>query len=264
MINKVNHMTSPHHRLRLALVILSGLVALAAPPTAAADFVYLVSANTTAIAGESGSFDLQLNPGGIGTLPVTATITNFAIDGTGLSLSTTDGNVTGTLSPGPLTINNTQALNDLLENVTFGSSISFTLTLSGPGVSTPDANLPGTSFGLTLYDLNFDPLLTTDPGGTVITINVNPDGSTGVETFPSDDSGGAPVGSAILQTLAVPGPGSLMLLTTAFVALCPYWLVRLNFRTLDTKERRSFPGRPLDQPYSTSTAHTPKWADRRC
>jgi hypothetical protein len=245
MTNKVNHMTSPHQHMRPILMMLTGLVCLAAPPRAAADFVYLVSANTTAIAGETGSFDLQLNPGGIGTLTVTATITNFTTDGTGLSLNTTDGDVSGTLSPGPLTINNTQSLNDLLENVTFGTSISFTLTLSGPGVVSLNPDLPGTSFGLSLYDVEFNPLLTTDPGGTVITINLNPDGSTSVQTFASDVSGGAPVGSATLQTLAAPEPDSIILLITGFAVLCPCRFatkrgsqLRVNVHTVHRRKKR--------------------------
>src|SRR5208282_842911 len=125
--------------------------------------IYQVSADTTAIQGVTGSFDVQFNPGGVGTLSAAATITNFLTNGTALGLNTTDGNVSGMLIPGPLTINNTQALNDLLENITFGTTLSFTLTLSGPAVSSPNPNLPGTSFGLSLYDANFNPLLTTDP-----------------------------------------------------------------------------------------------------
>ena len=185
--------------------------------------VFQVSANTTTIEGLTGSFDMQFNGGGIGMLPATATITNFSTDGTGLSLNTTDGDVSGTLLPGPLVINNTMVLNDVLENITFGTSISFTLTLSGPGVTSPDPNLPGSGFGLSLYDANFNPLLTTDPAGTVVTMNLNPDGSTGVETFPSDNSGGTPVGSAVPQATAVPEPSTGFLIMTALPFVVVVW-----------------------------------------
>lgn len=205
----------------LSLIVLS-------PSAARAGFVVTISANTTAINGLNGSFDLQLNPGGLGSLPVTATITNFLTDGTGLSLNTTDGNVSGTLIPGPLTINNTLAFNDLLENITFGSQLSFTLTLSGPGVTSPNLNDPGTSFGLSLYDVNFNPLLTTDPAGTVVTANLNPNGSTSIQTFSSDSSGGASVVTATTGPVATPAPSSLVLVILGVLSLGGYALVTRN------------------------------------
>jgi hypothetical protein len=198
-------------RVPLVVMVLS-LIGVLFPNEAHAQFTIDISANTTAIDGVTGSFDLQLNPGGLGTLPVTATITNFSTNGTGLSLNTTDGDVSGTLIPGPLTINNTLALNDLLENITFGTSLSFTVTLSGTGVTSPNPNLPGTSFALSLYDSNFNSLLTTDPAGTVVTANLNPDGSTSIQTFSSDNSGGASIVTATPEEIvATPAPSSIVL-----------------------------------------------------
>jgi hypothetical protein len=139
-----------------------------------------------------------------------------------LSLNTTDGAVTGSLLPGPLAINNTAALNDLLENITFGDTLSFTLTLSGPAVTFPDSALPGSSFALSLYDANFNPLLTTDPAGTLVTVDLNPDGSTSAFNFPSDTSGGAPAGDAVLQSSTVPEPASFLLLACGVVCLGAY------------------------------------------
>ena len=160
--------------------------------TARAGYVYQVSVDTTAIQGITGFLDLQYNPGGVGTLPATATITTFITDATGVSLNTTDGDVVGNLVPGPLAINNTLAFNDLLENMTFGTSIAFTLTLSGAGVTSPDASEPGSSFGLSLFDGSFNPLLTIDPAGTVVTINLNADGTTAPERFPATILEGLP------------------------------------------------------------------------
>jgi hypothetical protein len=207
------------------LISIAWLLGLGAWNPACADLVFQVSANTTAIQGTVGSFDLEFNPGGIGTLAATATISNFSTNGTALSLNATDGNVSGTLLPGPLTINNTQGLNDLLENITFGTSIVFELTLSGPGVTSPNSNLPGSSFGLSLYDSNFDPLLTTDPAGTVLTLNLNPNGSTSVENFPSDSSGGTPVANASLQATATPEPASILLLTSGVAGMGVYYRI---------------------------------------
>lgn len=190
---------------------------------ASAGVVYNVSANTSAIEGTIGTFDLEFNPGGVASLAATATVTDFVTDGTGLSLNATDGDVTGTLSPGPLAINNTFGLNDLLENITFGTNIAFTVALSGTGVTAPDSSLPGSSFGLSFYDSSFNPLLTTDPAGTVVTVNLNSDGSTSPVTFLSNYSGGAPIGSAVLQTpAAVPEPSSLVLLASGLLGIGVY------------------------------------------
>jgi hypothetical protein len=96
----------------------------------------------------------------------------------------------------------------LLENITFGTTLSFTLTLSGQGVTSPNPSLPGSAFSLTLYDNMFNALLTTDPAGTVVTVNVNPNGSSSVETFPISNSVTMDAGSAVLP---VPEPISAVL-----------------------------------------------------
>lgn len=198
---------------------------------AKADIIYDVSANTMAIQGTTGLFDLEFNPGGVGTLAATATIAAFTTNGTGLTLNATDGDVSGTLSPGPLTISNTFGLNDLLENITFGTNMTFTVALSGPGVTTPDSGLPGSSFGLSFYDGSFNPLLTTDPAGTVVTVNLNPDGSISPVTFPSDNSGGVAVGGAVPQApAAVPEPTSIVLFVSGLCGFCVY--VRKSQKTL--------------------------------
>ncbi len=199
--------------------LIAVFLGLALPCSAQGNVIYQIAADTTAIQGTTGYLDLQFNPGGAGTLASTATISSFHTDATGLSLSTTDGDVSGTLVRGPLAINNTFFLNDLLENITFGTNIAFTLTLSGPGLASPDPTLSGSSFGLSLYDSNFDSLLTTDVAGTVVTINVNSDGNTSPETFPSDGTGGAPVGNAALQSSAVPEPSTIALFAIAMFGL---------------------------------------------
>ena len=199
--------------------IIAVFLGFALPYSAQGNVIYQISADTTVIRGTTGYLDLQFNPGGAGTLASTATISRFHTDATGLSLSTTDGDVSGTLVPGPLAINNTSALNDVMENITFGANIAFTLTLSGPEVTSPNPSLPESSFGLSFYDSNFDSLLTTDAAGTVVTINVNSDGSTSPEMFSSDGAGGAPVGNAVVQSSAVPEPSTIVLLAIAVFGL---------------------------------------------
>ena len=155
--------------------------------------------DTSSIAGEQGFIDIQFNPGNAPVLPATATVSNFTTDATLLgSLNGTpagfdgDGDPIGML-PGDLTIDNSSdsstdvpvyALNDNYQPVTFGTTISFDVAFSGEAVTSPNSADNGSSFGVTLYASDFaTPLLTTDPNGTVETINLNADGSTTVENF---------------------------------------------------------------------------------
>jgi hypothetical protein len=191
---------------------LTGLLALllvAAGPGAvrAGSVTYNVTVNTSALAGQVGYLDSQFNPGP-GAAPATATISAFTSDGTlqlGAPLNGTTGDVTGQLS-GPLTLGNSSFFNDYFEGFNYGSTIHFQLTLSGPAVggSAPS----GSSFAFSLYDSTGTvPLLTTDPNGSVLTINVNANGSTSVETFPQSPNNLTPVATASV----VPEPSTLAL-----------------------------------------------------
>jgi hypothetical protein len=127
------------------------------------------------------------------------------------------------LLPGPLTLTNDTALNDVLQGFTFGSTLGFDLALSGPGVgSTAGATLSpfipaGSSFALSLFDSAGDILLTTDPNGSVVTFNLNVDGTTVVETF-STPAGGPPAASVTPTASPAPEPCSLALLASAIPA----------------------------------------------
>jgi hypothetical protein len=223
--------------LLLTLAVLSIL----GPPNraSAGRIVFSVSVDTSAIVGQQGFLDLQFNPGGAGALPTTATVTNFTTDATLLAslngtTAGTDGDATGTL-PGTLTINNTFILNDVFQPVTYGSVVDFTVTLSGQGVDQPNPALPGSAFALTLYASDFaTPLLTTDPSGSVATINLNPNGSTTALTFPATPGGSA----AATVTPATPPPSvpepSTLSLALLGSAVC--WVLRRRLR--ETKAAR--------------------------
>jgi hypothetical protein len=122
-----------------------------------------------------------------------------------------------------LTLDNGTAFNDLFQGFTYGSSFGFDLTLSGPAVGGTGASV-GSSFALSLLDATgITPLLTTDPNGSVLTINVNPDGSTSVLTFPQSPNNLTPAAGAELVGAAVPEPASLVLLATGLPAGLVAW-----------------------------------------
>jgi len=203
----------------------------------AGSITYLVTVDTTLLDTQYGYLDFQFNPGGGSALPATATVTNFLTDGilnpSDLNNSTS-GDVTNSL-PGtpanPLTIdngvNNNSGFNDYFEGFTYGTSIGFDLTLSGAAVNnsgTSPLALDGSSFAFSLYDSTGTiPQLTTDPNGSVLTINVNVNGTTSVETFPQSSSDNTPVASAPPLQSSVPAPPSIVLFILGIPAGLVYW-----------------------------------------
>lgn len=140
-----------------------------AVPVFGDSLTYLVTVNTTSETGVVGFIDLQLDPGSAGAAPVTATINGFI----GATLSSTNPLnfrttfVTGSL-PGTLAIANTNTLNDYTEALTFGTGLTFEVTLSGTGVSL--AGLAGGTSGTTfildfLNSAQTAYLLSSDPTG---------------------------------------------------------------------------------------------------
>lgn len=190
----------------------------------AGPITYSVTVDTSSINGMPGSFDLEFNPGGAGSLAASAEITSFITKDAMLSPPPgTDGAVSGTLQPGPLTIDNTDQVNDLFESLTFGTSISFDVTLSGPALDNPNPSASGSILALLLADNNGNALLTTDQtyGGAVAVVTVNTDGSTTGITPPAPD--GSTAATVTPQQSSVPEPSSLVLFVFAASAGLVYW-----------------------------------------
>jgi hypothetical protein len=226
-----------YHRRYLSIFLVAASLGLTAP--ARADLLFQVQVDTTAIMQTSGYFDLEFNPASVGATAATATITNFATDGTLVSdpNNTTDGDVSGSLAT-TLTINNTYQLNDLLQAIIYGTTISFNLDINGPATTTPDPNNLGSAFALSLYDSNFNPLLTTDPNGSVATILLNPDTTTTIETFPAS-AGSGPAATVQFLGNAVPEPSSIAIGGMALAMLACHEAVRKISRS---RTRRATPG----------------------
>jgi len=175
---------------------------------------YQVSVNTAAISGQNGNLDVQFNPGGRSAESATATVTNFQTVGGILASSVIlTGDATGSL-PGTLTLDNGTAYNDVFQGFTYGNSFSFLLTLSGQALDSPGGTF-GSSFALSLYDAaGVTPLLTTDPNGSVLTVNLNASGTTLAETFPQSPTNSTPVAVATPAS-AVPEPSTMVLLVSS-------------------------------------------------
>jgi hypothetical protein len=100
--------------------------------------------------------------------------------------------------------------NDAFQGFTFGSSFGLILTLSGPAVASPGGTA-GSSFAVSLYATDgFTPLLTTDPNGSVSTIDLNPNGTASVYTFAQSPTDTASVATVTAGSVtAVPEPSTL-------------------------------------------------------
>ena len=188
-------------------LLAAGFLATAAQ---AAPITYLVTANTSTVSGQAGFIDLQFNPG-VASQGATASISNFATDGTlnAASVQLTGG--AAGLLPGLVTLQNSGALNDYFEGIAFGVSISFDLTLNGPALSAPNGTATsGSTFALSFFDASaVTALLTTDPNGFAGLVDVNLDGSTTPTTFPATANGDPAVTFVVAS---VPEPSTLLLL----------------------------------------------------
>jgi hypothetical protein len=166
--------------MRKTTILLSPLMILAlSSPAWATGVTYDITVNTSSISGTTGSLDFQFNPGPLVTQAANLQILGFTTDGM-LGSATPSGDVTGTL-PGTLTFDNLTSFNDYFTGFTYGNTLSFDVNLYGPAVTTPDGvSTSGSTFAFFMFSdaAGTMPVLTTDPGGTAATVDINLDGST--------------------------------------------------------------------------------------
>ena len=99
--------------------------------------------------------------------------------------------------------------NDAFETFKYGTSLSFTLDLSGAAVTAPSGSSTGNSeffFSLFSDALGTVPVLTSDPNGVAATVTVNPNGSISRSAVSPD-------------VTFVPEPGSVALIGGALALL---------------------------------------------
>src|ERR1700692_1873400 len=134
------------------------LFLVAASVMLASSITYDVSVNTLSIAGTAGSLEFQFNPGPIASQSASLQILNFSSDGLLAGSPALSGDVSGLL-PGTLTFDNLTSFNDYFDGFTFGSTLSFSVSLFGPALSSPDGtSTSGSTFAFSMFS---------DPGGTL-------------------------------------------------------------------------------------------------
>ena len=181
---------------------------LLAGSAAYADVVVQVDANTSSIDGTMGSVDFQFNPGALSFQQATVTISNFTTDGSFDGTQQDFGDVTGGPITSPITITNTDADNEDFETFTFGRTLQFDLTFSGPAVTAPN----GSSLSTSVFTFS----MFSDPAGTIPALTSNPNGVAAMVTVNLD---GTITAQAVSPYVSVPEPtyawlagGALLLL----------------------------------------------------
>ncbi len=176
----------------LGLVFLAALAA----GSATAAVTYQVTIDTSSVSGTAGNLDFQFNPGNASSQAATVTLSNFnGGGGVVTGPPQVSGNVTGTLPGNLVFANNPSALNEYFQPFTYGSQISFTVTLMGPAIDSPDGlATAGSTFGVGLYDNSFlipQPILTNQGAGSGFAgqIDINLNGSTTATAFPNANNG---------------------------------------------------------------------------
>ena len=152
----------------------------------AAPITYDVTVDTSSVSGTAGSFDFQFNPGPLVTQPASLQILSFSSNGVLVGSAVPTGDVTGVL-PAPLTFDNGTAFNDYFEGFTYGSTLSFQVSLYGPALTSPDGTATsGSTFAFSMFSdaAGTMPVLTTDTtDGFAFTVDVNLNGTTTVANF---------------------------------------------------------------------------------
>jgi hypothetical protein len=133
-----------------------------------------IQIDTSALRGQHGFIALQFNPGAIpGSLGAKAVVSN--IEGVTFDAASTHGDVT---------IANIHIFNQVRQAIDFGGSLSFDVAFQGPWTTQGPNRAFASAFAVQLLASDgLHPLLTTDPGGAVLTIEVGPDGRTTTRAF---------------------------------------------------------------------------------
>jgi hypothetical protein len=201
----------------LSVSLLAGY-GIVAPAAFGQELQYQVTVNTTSELANMGYIEFQFNNGPLTTQPANADVVNFFTDGVLIPPGTNTNESSGQL-PGTVSMDNSTSFDDYIEELTFGTTITFDLVLYGPAISYPNGDGGGT---FTLDFLNSDQsayLFTNDNQNDVpvFTVDINGDGSTTAMTYPSQNNG--PPVVTFTGPVAVPEPASWLLAGAGLLAL---------------------------------------------
>jgi hypothetical protein len=201
-------------RFALISIVLAGLAAVAAPPAEATSISFRVQVNTATLVGSPSaplSLDFALTDGsGSLAVPNTVVIDNFNFGGgSAVGSPTLTGGAGGNLASSITLSDNAFFFNELFQQFTPGSALSFdvTATTNADPVS-PDA------FTFAILDKNLFNLPTTGLGDSLLVANLAPSLTVSkVQTFSTTSPGGVTATAS-----PIPEPGTLLLLGTGIVA----------------------------------------------
>ena len=181
-----------------------GLLAFAA--CAQAQATYHVTTNTSSLSGQIGFLDFQFAKGNaFGSPDATATLSNVVTDGLLATTSDATGTASGIL-PGAAMVSNMGTSgfpNELNQGITFGQVFNFDITFTGTALNPAVSSNYGSTFAYSLFGSDdATPLLTTDPNGTLLDINLSKGANLSATTFPTTPGGR----SVVTATTGAPVP----------------------------------------------------------
>ena len=188
-------------------LLLLGFLASAIPASADS---FSVAIDTSLISGMTGSLFISYGPGISPFDPATATVAGFTGGTLGLVLLPGGAGVL----PANLALDNSAPV--LYQQAfTYGSQTRFTLSFTGPAISSPNPGaVGGTDFALFLLDGSDAPLLTDDPNGSIFDASIEAGtGQVSFATFTNDSN------PSVVTVTSTPEPGSLLLLFSGLAGL---------------------------------------------